>query len=179
MVEPVPESEPVFDALAPVVTDAVGVRDKDRERLIVELDVVDGVPVPEFVGVLVGDPLAVMLAVILDVSEILGVTLALAPNVTEGVAEFDSDALRLDVEEGVIDGVPVLDEVPDAVLVCEGVGEGVTVADNVEDDVGIGVKDDVGVTLADAPGDRVVEGDVETVVEKLVVDEPLSLPDGV
>ncbi len=177
--DPVPESEPVFDALAPVVTDAVGVRDKDRERLIVELDVVDGVPVPEFVDVIVGDPLAVMLAVILDVSEILGVTLALAPNVTEGVAEFDSDALRLDVEEGVIDGVPVLDEVPDAVLVCEGVGEGVTVADNVEDDVGIGVKDDVGVTLADAPGDRVVEGDVETVVEKLVVDEPLSLPDGV
>jgi hypothetical protein len=45
VVEPVPESEPVFDELAPVVTDAVGVRDTDRERLIVELGVIDDVAV--------------------------------------------------------------------------------------------------------------------------------------
>jgi hypothetical protein len=41
------------------------------------------------------------------------------------VAEFDSDALRLDVEDGVTDDVPVLDVVPVPVLVCDGVGGGV------------------------------------------------------
>jgi len=87
VVEPVPESEPVFDGLAPEVRDAVGVRDSDRERLDVELGVKVAVPVSEFVGVLVGVPLPVTLAVRLDVSEMLGVTLALAPRVTEGVAE--------------------------------------------------------------------------------------------
>jgi hypothetical protein len=90
--------------------DAVGVRETDRERLIVELGVVDDVPVCELVGVLVHVPLPVELGDTLELSEILAVTLALAPNVTEGVAEFDSDALRLDVEEGVTDDVPVLDE---------------------------------------------------------------------
>ena len=83
MVEPVPESEPVFDALAPVVTDAVGEHEMDREKLSVELGVKDAEPVPELVGVLVGVSLPVLLVVILDVSEILDVPLALAPVVEE------------------------------------------------------------------------------------------------
>ncbi len=177
VVEAVPESEAVFDELAPSVTDAVGVRDKDRERLNVELDVEDGVSVPELVGVLVGVPLPVMLAVRLDVSEMLGVSLALAPKVTEGVAEFDNEALSVDDDEGVIDDVPVLDEVPDPVLVCEGVEGGVIVAVSVVDDDVDGVMEDDGVPLADAPADRVVVGVAETVVERLVVVDPLSLPD--
>jgi hypothetical protein len=179
VVEPVPEKEPVFEELAPSVMDAVGERETDRERLVVELDVEDAVPVPELVGVPVGDPLPVMLAVRLDVSEMLGVSLALAPKVTDGVAEFDNEALIVDEVEGVIDEVPVLDEVPDPVLVCDGVGGGVIVAVNVLDDEGDGVMDDDGVPLADAPADRVVVGVAETVVERLVVVDALSLPDGV
>jgi hypothetical protein len=179
VVEPVPEKEPVFEELAPAVNDAVGVRETDRERLVVELGVVEDDPVFVPVGVHVDVPLLVSDGETLELSEILAVTLALAPNVTDGVAEFENDALRLDVEEGVSDDVPVLDVVSDPVLVCEGVGRGVIDADNEEDVVGEGVKEEVGVPLADAPEDRVVEGDVETVVERLTVVEPLSLPDGV
>ena len=179
MVEPVPESDPVFDELAPSVTDAVGERETDRERLIVDVAVEDAVPVPELVGVPVGDPLLVALGETLDVSEILGVSLALAPNVTDGVAEFDNDALSVVDDDGVSDDVPVLDEVPDPVLVCEGVGGGVIVAVKVGDDVDDGVMDDDGVPLADAPADRVVVGVAVTVVERLVVDDPLSVPEGV
>jgi hypothetical protein len=137
------------------------------------------VPELELVGVIVGEPLAVMLAVILDVSDTLGVTLALAPSVTDGVAEFDNDALSVNEDEGVIDDVPVLDEVPDPVLVCEGVGGGVIVAVNVGDDEDDGVTDDDGVPLADAPAERVVVGVAVMVVERLNVVDPLSLLDGV
>ena len=151
VVEPVPLSEPELDELAPVVTDAVGEEDTDRERLVVELGVIDDVAVFELVGVLVGVPLLVALGETLGLSEILGVTLALAPNVTEGVAEFDNDALRVNVDEGVDDAVRVPDKVPDPVLVCEGVGGGVVVAVSVADDVGDGVKEEEGVPLADAP----------------------------
>ena len=179
VVEPVPEKEPVFEELAPSVTDAVGERETDRERLVVELAVDDGVPVPELVGELVGVALPVMLAVRLDVSEILGVTLALAPKVTDGVAVFDSEALIVDEVEGVIDEVPVPDDVPEPELVCEGVGGGDIVAVSVADDEDDGVQDDDGVPLADAPADRVVVGVAEIVVERLNVVDPLSLPDGV
>ena len=136
-------------------------------------------PELELVAVIVGEPLAVMLAVILDVSDTLGVTLALAPSVTDGVAEFDNDALSVNEDEGVIDEVPVLDEVPDPVLVCEGVGGGVIVAVNVGDDEDDGVTDDDGVPLADAPAERVVVGVAVMVVERLNVVDPLSLLDGV
>ena len=179
VVEPVPEKEPVFEELAPRVTDAVGERETDRERLVVELAVDDGVPVPELVGELVGVALPVMLAVRLDVSEILGVTLALAPKVTDGVAVFDSEALIVDEVEGVIDEVPVPDDVPEPVFVCEGVGGGDIVAVSVADDEDDGVTDDDDVPLADAPADRDIVGDAEIVVERLVVVDPLSLPDAV
>ncbi len=175
VVEPVPESEPVLDELAPVVTDAVGEGDRDRERLDVELGVVDDVAVFELVGVPVVVPLLETLADILGVSEILGVALALAPNVTEGVAEFDSDALREEVDEGVDDAVPVDDEVPEPELVCVDVGGGVAVAVVESDDVEDDVTQEVGVPLADPPADSVVVG-VEVLV---VVDDPLSLLVGV
>jgi hypothetical protein len=175
VVEPVPVSEPVFDELAPTVTEAVGVRDTDRERLVVELGVIDDVAVFELVGVPVVVPLPDSLAELLGVSEILGVALALAPNVTEGVAEFDSDALREEVDEGVDDAVPVDDEVPEPELVCVDVGGGVAVAVVKSDDVEDDVTQEVGVPLADPPADSVVVG-VEVIV---VVDDPLSLLVGV
>ena len=136
-------------------------------------------PELELVGVPVGDPLLVLLGETLGLSEILAVSLALAPIVRDGVAEFDSDALRLVEEEGVGDDVPVLDEVSDPVLVCESVGGGVVVADSELEEEGDGVTDDDGVPLAEAPADRVVVGVAETVVERLNVVDPLSLPDGV
>jgi len=119
VVEPVPLSVPELDALAPVVTDAVGEEDMDRERLVVELGVIDDVAVFELVGVLVGVPLPVALGETLELSEILGLILALAPSVTEGVAESDSDALRVDVDDGVSDEVPVSDLVPAPVFITE------------------------------------------------------------
>jgi hypothetical protein len=84
VVDGVSASEPVCDELAPVVTDAVGDCETDRDRLSVELGVVDGVAVLELVGDPVGVPLPAMLA--LEVSETLGVALAIAPKVTEDVA---------------------------------------------------------------------------------------------
>jgi hypothetical protein len=137
------------------------------------------VPELELVGVPVGDPLLVLLGETLAVSEILGVTLALAPSVTDGVAEFDNEALSVDEVEGVIEDVPVLDEVPDPVFVCEGVVGGVVVAVSELEDEGDGVSDDDGVPLAEAPADRVVVGVAVTVVERLNVVDPLSLPEGV
>ncbi len=177
--DPVPESEPVFDELAPAVSEAVGVRETDLERLIVGLGVIDGVSVLELDGVPVGVPLPLTLAVTLGVSEILAVTLALAPRVTEGVADCERDALRVKVEEGVDEDVPVLDEVPDPEPVCEGVSVGVADAVNVAVDEGDGDREDEGVLLAEPPAERVVVGVAVTVEERLGVDESLSLPDGV
>jgi hypothetical protein len=156
VVEPVPESEPVLDELAPAVTEAVGEEDADRERLAVELGVIDDVAVFELVGVLVGVPLPEALDETLELSEILEVILALAPNVTEGVAEFDNDALRVDVDDGVSDEVPVPEVVPDPVLVCEGVGEGVMVGD-CDDESGRFVGELAEVSLSIGGGDKVGE----------------------
>ena len=167
----------MFDELAPSVTDAVGERETDRERLIVDVAVEDAVPVPELVGVPVGDPLLVALGETLDVSEILGVSLALAPNVTDGVAEFVSDALRDGVDEGVSDDEPVPEAVPEPVFVCVGVGGDVLLAVNDAEGVGDGVSDEDGVPLAEPPADRVVVGVADTVIERLDDTDPLSLPD--
>ncbi len=173
------ESEHVFDELAPFVKDAVGVRDADREWLDVEVGDIVGVPVLELVGVLVGVTLLVSLGETLELSETLAVMLALAPSVIDGVAVFESDALREDVDEGVDDGVlvPEVDSVP--VPVCVGVGVDVIDADDETDDEGDGDEEDDGVPLAEPPTERVAVGVVVTVVERLSVDELLSLPDGV
>lgn len=175
----VDESEHVLDELAPLVKDAVGVRDADRERLDEEVGVIVGEPVLELVGVLVGVPLLVSLGETLGLSETLAVTLALAPTVTDGVAELDSEALREDVDEGVDDDVLVPEVDSEPVPVCVGVCVDVIDADDEADDEGDGDKEDDGVPLAVPPTERVVVGVVVTVVERLRVDEPLSLPDGV
>ncbi len=120
VVEPVPLSVPELDALAPVVTDAVGEEDTDRERLVVELGVIDDVAVFELVGVLVGVPLPVVLGETLELSEMLAVILELAPGVTAGVAEFDKDALGLSEMLGV------------TLALAPNVAEGVAVSVSVE-----------------------------------------------
>jgi hypothetical protein len=175
----VSESDPVCEELAPVVTDAVGDCETDRDRLSVVLGVDEGVAVLELVGDPVGVPLPEMLDVALEVSERLGVTLALAPKVTEDVAVLESDALREGDDDGVIDGVPDPDEVPETVLVCDGVSGGVTLADSDTSEVGDDVIIDAGGMLADSPVEGVVDGVADAELERLRVVEPLSLPDGV
>ncbi len=179
VVEPVPESEPVFEELAPVVTDAVGVHEADPERLTVELGVIDDVPVTELVGVLVGVSLLVALGETLGLSEILGVTLALAPRVTDGVAVFESDALRVDEDDDVDDDVPVPEVDSDPVPVWVGVGGGVADAVNVSEDVGDDVDDGVGEGVCDGLVVLEVETDDDDESDCVDVSEPDAVPVGV
>ena len=108
---------------------------------------------PVLVDELVDDALDVTVAVTLAESDTLGVMDGLEPDDTEGVAVFDSDALRVGVDEGVNDDVPVLDEVCDPVPVSEGVAGGVD--EDVSDAVDVGDEDSDrdGVPLAEPPID--------------------------
>ena len=108
---------------------------------------------PELVGELVEVALDVTVAVTLPESDTLGVIDGLAPDDTEGVAEFDIDALSVSVEDGVHDDVPVRDEVPDPVPVCVGVAGGVDEAESEAVDVGDDDSDRDGVALAEPPID--------------------------
>lgn len=94
-VESVPVSLPVADGLAPRVTDAVGVRETERERLSVLDGVMDGVGVPDGVPV----PVDVLLDDIVDVPDgvavVDGVSDALAPRETEEVCDGDCVAVRV------------------------------------------------------------------------------------
>lgn len=80
-----PVSLPVADALAPFVTDAVGERDTERERLCVLDGETDDVGVPD--GVPVPDPVGVTVAV--------GVNDALAPSDSEVVGVLLSGAVSV------------------------------------------------------------------------------------
>jgi hypothetical protein len=141
-----------------------------------------GVPEPDAVPDLVGEPvevaLAVPVAVLLAESETLGVIEELAPRVTEGVAVFDSDELSVGVDEGVSELVDVGDEVPDTVPVCDRVSGGLDVAVSDTVELGEDENDGDGVELAEPPRDRVDVGVAETVEETLDVVDPLSLPVG-
>jgi hypothetical protein len=141
----------------------VGVAETVEETLNVvdPLSLPDGVcvgvqepdPVPELVGELVGVALDVTVAVTLPESDTLGVIDGLAPDDTEGVAEFDSDALSVGVEDGVHEDVPVREDVPDPVPVCVGVTGGVDEAVSDAVDVGDEDSDRDGVALAEPPKD--------------------------
>ena len=121
--EPVPESDPVFEGLAPLVRLAVGVRVKDLDRLCVELAVNDGVGVPVGVVLAVGVIVADRELDALDVSETVGDTDGLEPEDNVDVGVFDNDALKDAEVDGVIEAVPVIVEVPDTVGVPLGVEE--------------------------------------------------------
>jgi hypothetical protein len=109
--------------------------------------------VTELVGELVGVALDVTVAVTLPESDTLGVKDGLAPDDTEGVAEFDSDALSVGVEDGVHEGVPVREVVSDPVPVCVGVAGGVEEDEIDAVDVGDDESDGDGVPLAEPPVD--------------------------
>ena len=85
-------SLPVADALAPLVTDAVGVRETERERLCVLDGVTEDVGVPEDVPVPVIVPLVETVDDPVGVTEGVGVTDALAPSDSEGVGVLLRDA---------------------------------------------------------------------------------------
>ncbi len=125
--EPVPESDPVFEGLTPLVRLAVGVRVKDLDRLCVELAVNDGVGVPVGVVLAVGVIVADRELDALDVSETVGDTDGLKPCDGVDIGVNHMDALHVEVAEGVDVGVPVIVLVPlsvgveDRELVVDGV----------------------------------------------------------
>jgi hypothetical protein len=174
-----PESEPVFEGLAPFVNEDVGDLEAEGER-----DAVDEVVLLE---VLVGDAVPVTVGVTLlervdevePVSELLGDSDALAPMVTEAVALADSVELAEVVDVGVPLGVLVGDGVGDPEPDCEGVCGGVSLAESVVEAVVDDVSETEGVSLAEAPGESDAVGEADTVEERLCVVEPLSLPEGV
>ncbi len=101
--EAVPESEPVFEGLAPLVRDADGEWERDADSDSVELGVGCGVCELEGVSLAVWDPLGVPVHVVLGVPGGVGVFDALSP--------VDRDAVgvvlrELKAEDGVTDEVP-------------------------------------------------------------------------
>ena len=114
VVEPVPESDPVFEELAPVVSDAVGDPDEDGERLNVELGVADDVAVLERVGESMGKELTRPDA---PAVETLGIMLTLAPETNDCAAV--SEIVDVGVAEAVIEKLFVVDaeSLPDGVCV--------------------------------------------------------------
>ena len=152
VVDAVPESEPVVEALAPRVSDPVGVCDNDRDRLNVELGVTEGVAVPDGLEVAVAVTLEEAALDELGVPELLDVTDALAPNETDDVGVPEYELLREIVDVGVNGSVPVGD----------------VVAETGDGDL-----------LAEAPCDSVMVGVPDTDEDKHCDDERLSLIDGV
>jgi hypothetical protein len=179
VVDPVVESDPVADELAPSVSDAVGVRDVERERDGVLLGVIDEVGVSVAVLLDVGVPLSEDDSVVLGVPELLGVCDALAPSVIDGVGDSEREELADSVDDDVEDGV----RVDVGVALPVGVTDGVSVAVVLEETLGLavtdGVSEAVGVPLADAPRESVVDGVLEGDEDMLCVVERLSLPVGV
>ncbi len=171
----VPESLPVLDELAPAVSEAVGVFDKERERLSVLVGVRDDVCVPEEVGEPEGEPLSLCVDVVDGAPLWLGVTDALAPLDRDNVGVPESDEDSVIVELGVDVGVPLVDAVGDPVGVSDGETDALTVEDAVLVGVTVAETDTEGVPLALPPMDSVVVGVSDVVVEELCVVDPLSL----
>jgi hypothetical protein len=99
VVEGVEESEPVLEGLAPRVTDAVGVRESERESV----DEPDGVAAPVGVPLPVGVAVGVPDAVTEDVAE--GEELTVPLTDTLGVSLAVRDALRPIDTDAVCEGV--------------------------------------------------------------------------
>ena len=115
VVESEPLSLPVNDGPAPFVTDAVGEREIDLDKLIVVVGVVLDVEVPVIVSLPVDVPLIETVLVVLPVFVLLGEFEGLDPNVIEVVGETVIDELIETVVVGVVLEVPVPDTVEDEV----------------------------------------------------------------
>ena len=156
-----PESEPVFDGLAPCVNEEVGVLVTERERDAVDEAVSLGVLVGDAVPVDVGVTLLESVEEVELVLESLDVADALEPMVKEAVALADSVELADVVDEGVSLGVLVDDAVGDPEPDCDGVCGGVSLAESVVDAVADDVSDTEGVSLAEAPGESEAVGEAD------------------
>jgi hypothetical protein len=167
--------------------------------VIVDEAVCEDVTVPETVALAVGVTDGVFNALIVDdgdivgdtvaLNEIEGVPLAVLPKervfvgvtviVEDTLATIDSLSLPVLVPDGVT--LEVLEPVPDEELVglFEGEEDGVDDVDSetVGDIVALNDKD--GVLLGVPPTDKELVGVAVTVLEKLTVVDPLSLPLGV
>jgi hypothetical protein len=101
------EPVPVTDALDPRDKLEVGVFDREGDKDAVDEAVIDGVGVDEPVPDTVAVRLPEVVLVIEPVPEILGEVDADAPSVREEVGVFETEALRVAVDDGVDDGVGV------------------------------------------------------------------------
>ena len=92
---------------------------------MVELDVIEDVPVPDMVPLPVDVPLIETVLVVLPVFVLLGEFEGLDPNVMEVVGEtvIDGVSIPVLVKEGVTDGVCDDDEVGESLADCVWVGE--------------------------------------------------------
>jgi hypothetical protein len=163
------ENDPVALALAPAVSDAVGVRERDRESDAVLEGVSAAVGVAELVSLPVGVLEGVASADTVElrdgdgddepVSVDDGVPLAVAPadSVVVGVADGVDEMLAVVDAVSVLDGVwlSVAAAVRDALSVVEGVGVGVAPALAVVEPAPLSDP----VALALAPGDSVAADD--------------------
>ena len=115
VVESVPLSVPVSDGPAPFVTDAVGECEIDFDNEVVELDVIDEVPVPVTVPLVVGATLIETVLVVLPVFVLLGEFDGLDPKVIEVVGVTVIEDVIDTVDDDACDAVPVPDIVEDGV----------------------------------------------------------------
>ena len=148
------ELEPVVEADAPAVKEAVG--DKDAVLLLLWVVLAVAFPVPLLEGVAVGVGVGEGVALLVDdeVKEIVPVAEADAPSVMEAVALQDSEELADNVVEGVCEGL--------GVPVC--VGELETVPDPLCEDVREPLNDALPLFEEDAPAVREAVGDMESVL---------------
>jgi hypothetical protein len=167
------EAVEVAEGLAPNVRLGVGEVDCVELAEIVELGVMDAVPVPLEVGLPVSVPVGVALGVTLLERELLGVLEAEAPLVREGVGEALTVELAESVEEGVKDPVPVPLEVGVPVAVPVGVALGVALLEREL----LPELEGEAPAETEAVGEALVVVVVLTVVEgvRLAVPEPLDV----
>ena len=168
-------SEPVFEELAPAVRDDVGVLDVERDKLCVEVGVIEDVEVPLPVALAVSVLLSEDEVVVLSVAKLLDVIEELEPNVIDDVGDNEIDWLDEMVDEGDWEGVPDTDEVTLPVGVIVEVTEIVVVLVNEMVDVIDEVPVGDGVSLADAPSESVVVGVSNDEDDKLFVVDNVSL----
>ena len=116
-------------------------------------------------------PVGVILAVGVGVKVVVCVIVAVRDFDTLDSADASGGGGGIGDDDGVIDDVSVLEQVPEPVIV--------SVGDNESDDVGEGVGDVDQVTLAEPPSEKVNVSEAVTVIEKLNVVDPLLLPDDV
>ena len=118
-------------------------------------------------------PVGVILAVGVGVKVVVCVIVAVRDFDTLDSADASGGGGGIGDDDGVIDDVSVLEQVPEPVIV--------SVGDNESDDVGEGVGDVDQVTLAEPPSEKVNVSEAVTVIEKLNVEwdalrQTLALP---